>query len=104
MTRREWLAKNPPPQPAGPLLDRAAELEQQGKAAEASTMRLQAQAATGKCAVHPALPLHRHKNRPEDLFVCEQGPHFLFWTQVSGRAQFVPLVKLELPDLDGEMK
>lgn len=104
MTRREWLRLNPPPQPAGPLLDRAAELDQQGQAAEASKMRLQAAAAPAKCALHPTLPLHRHKNRPEDLYICQQGPHFLFWTQVGGRAQLVPLTKLEIPEIDGEMK
>lgn len=103
MTRREWLQKNPPPQPAGPLLDRAVELEAQGKAQEAATLRAQAAAATAKCALHPGAPLYRHQNRQEDLFVCQQGPHFLLWTLVGARAQLVPLAKLELPDLDGTM-
>jgi hypothetical protein len=115
MTRREWLKRNPPPQPAGPLFDRAAELEQQamqqsdpaGAAlvrAAAVKMRAQVSAAPGKCAIHPALPLYRHQNRQEDLFVCKQGPHFLWWTLHDGRAQFMPLVKLDLPDLDEEIK
>ena len=115
MTRREWLQKNPPPQTAGPLLDRAAELEQQatqqndpaGKAQlrdSAAKMRQQAAAAPGKCPMHPAVPMYRHQNRQEDLFVCKQGPHFLLWTYIAGRAQFVPLVKFtDLPDLDGPM-
>lgn len=104
MTRREWLQKNPPPQPAGPLLDRAAELDLQGDKMAAGTMRTQAAAAPGKCPVHPAVPMYRHQNRQEDLFVCKQGPHFLLWTYIAGRAQFVPLVKFaDLPDLDGPM-
>jgi len=103
MTRREWLQKNPPPQPAGPLIDRARELEAQGKALEAGTLRGQASAATAKCALHPNTPLYRHQNRQEDLFVCQQGPHFLLWTLVGAKPQLVPLAKLELPELDGPM-
>jgi hypothetical protein len=103
MTRREWLQKNPPPQPAGPLLERASQLESEGHAAEAATLRQQAANAPGKCPQHPAAILHRHKNRPEDLFLCEQGPHFLLWTFSAGRAQFVPLAKLEVPELDATM-
>jgi hypothetical protein len=104
MTRREWLQKNPPPQPAGPLLDRAAELEAQGKATEAATIRGQASAAPARCPLHPSAPLYRHQNRQEDLYVCKQGPHFLMWTPVGARAQLVPLTKLDLPDIDAEMK
>jgi hypothetical protein len=103
MTRREWLQKNPPPQPAGPLLDRAAELEREGHAAEAARLRAQAAAAPAKCPTHPAAALHRHKNRPEDLYLCERGPHFLFWTFSAGKAQLVPLEKLVLPELDAPM-
>lgn len=103
MTRREWLLKNPPPQPAGPLLDRAAELEGQGKVAEAATLRTQAAAAPAKCALHPTSTLYRHQNRQEDLFVCKQGPHFLLWTLVGARPELVPLAKLDLPDIDGPM-
>jgi hypothetical protein len=103
MTRREWLRKNPPPEIAGPLLDRAAILDVQGDAAGASRLRLQASAAPGKCPIHPEKPMHRHQNRQEDLFVCPQGPHFLLWTLLGGRAQMVVQGKLDLPDLDGEM-
>lgn len=105
MTRREWLKQNPPPQPDGPLLDRAGELERKGDADGARILRSQAFAAKGKCkcAVHPNAPLYRHQNRQEDLFVCQQGPHFLWWTLAGGRAQIVPTIKLDLPDLDNPM-
>jgi hypothetical protein len=103
MTRRNWLKENPPPQPGGPLIEQAERLEAEGKSQEGSLLRQQATKAPGKCPLHPALPLHRHKNRIEDLFVCQQGPHFLFWTSVKGRPQLVPLAKLDLPDLDGPM-
>lgn len=103
MTRREWLRINHPPQPAGPLLERAAALEALGKTSEATTLRSQAANAPARCALHPAAPLYRHQNRQEDLFVCKQGPHFLLWTLVGGKPQLVPLVKLELPDIDGPM-
>lgn len=106
MTRREWLKRNPPPAPAGPLFDRAAELDLSGDKEAAAKMMQQARAAmvAGKCPVHPTLPLYRHQNRQEDLFVCKQGPHFLWWTLHGGRAQFLVLGKLDLPDLDGEIK
>lgn len=103
MTRREWLKKNPPPQPAGPLLDRAMQLDTQGDKVGAEKLRTQAAAATAKCAQHPNSPLYRHQNRQEDLFVCNQGPHFLFWTLVGDRGQLAPLDKLVLPDIDGPM-
>ena len=103
MTRREWLQKNPPPQPGGPLLERALQLEAEGKAAEGSTLRQQAMNAPARCPLHPDRLLYRHKNRMEDLFVCERGPHFLLWTSVGGKAQLVPLAKLDLPDLDAQM-
>jgi hypothetical protein len=104
MTRREWLQKNPPPQSAGPLLDRATELEAQGKAQEAATIRAQASAAPAKCPLHPGSVLYRHQNRQEDLFVCKQGPHFLLWTLVGARAQLVPLTVLkDLPEIDAPM-
>jgi hypothetical protein len=104
MTRREWLQKNPPPQPGGPLLERAEQLQAEGKAAEAATLRQQAAVAPAKCPQHPRLALHRHKNRIEDLFVCELGPHFLLWTSVAGRPQLVPLKNLDPPDIDGPME
>jgi len=31
-----------------------------------------------------AIPLYRHTNRPEDLYLCQQGPHFLLWTTTGG--------------------
>lgn len=103
MIRREWLKRNPPPEIGGPLLDRAALLEVQGDAAGAAKLRSQAVAAPGKCPVHPNIPLYRHQNRQEDLFVCRQGPHFLLWTLVGGVAGFSALANLDLSDLDGPM-
>jgi len=104
MTRREWLQKNPPPQSGGELHDRADALLAQGKTQETEVLRVQANApGNAKCALHPGARLYRHQNRQEDLFVCQQGPHFLLWTLVGARPQLVPLAKLELPDLDGPM-
>jgi len=103
MTRRDWLAKNPAPQPGGPLIERAEQLEAEGKTGEAAILRNQAKNAPAKCPIHPELFLNRHRNRIEDLFVCERGPHFLHWTSVGGRPQLVMLPKLELPDIDGPM-
>jgi hypothetical protein len=105
MTRREWLRKNPPPKVAGPLLDRAEELEKTGSADDAKAaarFREEAKTATS-CPKHTTVPLHRHKNRPEDLFLCSNGPHFLLWTQFNGKAAFLPVSLAELPDLDAQM-
>jgi hypothetical protein len=55
-----------------------------------------------KCPIHQ-LGLHFHRNRPEDLYVCENGPHFLFWTRVGGKAQLSPVATLMLPGLDYPM-
>jgi hypothetical protein len=55
-----------------------------------------------KCPVH-GIGLHFHRNRPEDLYVCENGPHFLFWTRVGGKAQLAPVATLMLPGLDYPM-
>ena len=104
MTRREWLKQNPPPKPAGPLLDQAQKLEQQGDVAGATKLRSEAVNAPGKCPAHAAVPLYRHANRQEDLYVCSQGPHFLLWTLKNGRAQLVPVdLKDPLPDLYAEI-
>ena len=105
MTRREWLKKNPPPKAAGPLLDRAEELEKTNRADDgeaAKRFREEAKAAQ-HCPKHTSVPLHRHKNRPEDLFLCPNGPHFLLWTTFNGKAAFVPAVLSDLPDLDAKM-
>jgi len=55
-----------------------------------------------KCPIHQ-LGLHFHRNRPEDLYICENGPHFLFWTLVGGKAQLSPVATLMLPGLDYPM-
>jgi hypothetical protein len=55
-----------------------------------------------KCPVH-GIGLHFHRNRPEDLYVCENGPHFLFWTRVDGKPQLVQVPTLMLPGLDYPM-
>jgi hypothetical protein len=55
-----------------------------------------------KCPVH-GIGLHFHRNRPEDLYVCESGPHFLFWTLLGGKAQLVQVPTLMLPGLDYPM-
>jgi len=55
-----------------------------------------------KCPIH-GLGLHFHRNRPEDLYVCENGPHFLFWTRVGEKAQLSPVATLMLPGLDYPM-
>jgi hypothetical protein len=131
MTRREWLQKNPPPQPAGPLLERAGQLESEVSTqvewyrtqstanpanaatynaeitrllAPATAIRKQAASAGATCSLHAGVALNRHLNRPEDLFICERGPHFLLWTLVGGRAQLVPLAALkDLPEIDALM-
>jgi hypothetical protein len=105
MTRREWLKKNPPPKAAGPLLDRAEQLEKTGNADDAkAAAQFREEAKTAKrCPQHSQVPLHRHKNRPEDLFLCSNGPHFLLWTLFNGKAAFVPAVLSDLPDLDAQM-
>ena len=74
MTRREWLAKNPPPRnPAA------------------------------KCPTHQQ-ELSRHNNRAEDLFVCSVGPHYLLWTSTPKGAGLAPLdMTKPLPELDKEM-
>jgi hypothetical protein len=106
MTRREWLTKNPPPKPAGLLLERADQLEATENAenkAAAARLRLEAQGAA-KCPQHPTLPLYRHKNRPEDVFLCPNGPHFFLWTFDAGRAALVALTDFKnLPDIDATM-
>jgi len=55
-----------------------------------------------KCPVHQ-IGLHYHRNRPEDLYICENGPHFLFWTLQGGRAQLIQVPTLLLPGLDWPM-
>lgn len=59
-------------------------------------------AAAVKCPVHQ-LGLHFHRNRPEDLYICENGPHFLFWTHLGGKPQLVAVPTLMLPGLDFPM-
>lgn len=61
-------------------------------------------ARAAKCPNH-GKDLLRHKNRPDDLFLCETGPHFFLWTKVGAKAQFSPVdLTKPLPDIDGEME
>ena len=55
-----------------------------------------------KCPQHN-IGLHFHRNRPEDLYICENGPHFLFWTLSGGKAQLIAVPTLMLPGLDFPM-
>lgn len=68
---------------------------------------LTAEIALGaKCPIHN-VDLVRHKNRPEDLFVCETGPHYLLWTKNGAAGVFAPvditktIPGLDFPVLDG---
>jgi hypothetical protein len=55
-----------------------------------------------KCPLHQ-LGLHYHRNRVEDLYICENGPHFLFWTLQGGKPALIPVPTLALPGLDYPM-
>jgi hypothetical protein len=55
-----------------------------------------------KCPLHQT-GLHYHRNRVEDLYLCENGPHFLFWTTVGGKPQLIPVPTLALPGIDYPM-
>lgn len=58
---------------------------------------------TAKCPTHQT-DLLRHKNRPDDLFLCHVGPHFFLWTKVGTAAQLSPIdINKPLPEIDGEM-
>lgn len=94
-TRAQWLKENPPPECNGPLFDRAAELRREGHSADADKIEKQAKAAL-HCAQHPTEPLYRHRDRPEDLFTCSVGPHFLVWTLDAGQKA---LRRIDLKDL-----
>jgi len=59
---------------------------------------------SAKCPQHH-LDLVRHKNRPDDLFLCEVGPHFFLWTKVGSAAQLAPVdLAKSLPGLDEKME
>lgn len=64
-------------------------------------------ARAAKCPTHQ-LDLHHHRNRPEDLYLCENGPHWLIWTPkpgdpgMAGVLESVDMAK-PLPDLDGPL-
>jgi hypothetical protein len=61
-------------------------------------------ARAAKCPQH-GKDLLRHKNRPDDLFLCDIGPHFYLWTKVGTSPEFTPVdLKKPLPDIDGEME
>lgn len=109
-TRRQWLAANP--RPKSPVnLQALLEQEQRRLAAkEGNLAEVQNNISVltneitlaAKCPLHQR-GLHYHKNRPEDLFICEIGPHFFFWTQVASKPQLLPVASLALPGLDFPM-
>lgn len=82
--------------------DLAATMEVPGKITELTSELNQA----AKCPVHQR-DLLRHKNRPDDLFLCEvgpNGPHFFLWTLAGNKPAFAPVdLQKPLPDLNGEM-
>jgi hypothetical protein len=60
------------------------------------------------CPTHQR-DLLRHKNRPDDLFLCDIGPHFFLWTKVGsgakGVAQLMPVdINKPMPGLDETME
>ena len=57
-----------------------------------------------KCPQH-SKDLLRHKNRPDDLFICEIGPHFFLWTKIGAAPGLSPVdITKPLPDLDKDME
>jgi hypothetical protein len=57
-----------------------------------------------RCSTHQK-DLLRHKNRPDDLFICEVGPHFFIWTKVGKTAQLSPVdLAKSLPGLDEKLE
>jgi hypothetical protein len=61
-----------------------------------------------KCTIHQT-DLLRHKNRPDDLFFCEIGPHFFLWTKAGANADAKPALSpvdlsKSLPGLDEKME
>lgn len=57
-----------------------------------------------RCPTHQT-DLLRHKNRPDDLFLCEIGPHFFLWTKVGTAAQLSPVdLAKPMPGLDDTME
>jgi hypothetical protein len=78
----------------------------------ASTVQLPARISTltaelsraATCPTHKR-DLHRHKNRPEDLFLCDVGPHFFLWTKNGAGGALAPVeLSKPLPDIDGAME
>jgi len=64
-------------------------------------------ARAAKCPSHNT-DLLRHKNRPDDLFLCEIGPHFFLWTRggagPNAPAQLSPVdLSKPIPGLDESM-
>ncbi len=64
MTLRQWLLANPPKEISTTV---------QGAATTAL-------GCYGPCPAHANYPLIRSMNRPEDLYVCQVGPHYMLWT------------------------
>lgn len=100
MTRREWLKQNPPPREATGTRELLA-------VATDPAIRKQLTdelAKAAKCPQHQG-DLVRHRNRPEDLFVCSTGPHFFLWTKVGVNGAGFAAVDITkpFPDLDKEL-
>lgn len=101
MTRREWLKRNPPPREASGLRNLIAQTNDPARQRELNAELGRA----AKCPQHTSSDLVRHQNRPEDLYVCANGPHFVLWTKVGTMAAFVAAdLSKELPGLDSKME
>ena len=99
MTRREWLKANPPPQEAAATRELLAQTQDPARRKQLE----QELTNIAQCPTHK-LDLQRHRNRPEDLFVCPTGPHFLLWTKNGNAPGFAPCdLTKPLPDLDKEI-
>ena len=66
---------------------------------------LKTELARAACCPTHKTDLVRHKNRPEDMFLCPTGPHFFLWTKNGAGAALVPWeMSKPLPDIDSPME
>ena len=66
---------------------------------------LKTELARAACCPTHKTDLVRHKNRPEDMFLCPTGPHFFLWTKTGAGAALVPWeMSKPLPDIDSPME
>jgi hypothetical protein len=98
------IANLAPPNRLPPLPGtRVATLRQDLSEVSKRIMQLRTEiAAAAKCPAH-GRGLFHHRNRLEDLYVCEFGPHFLLWTSVAGKPALLAVATLALPGLDYPM-